>query len=219
MPDIQISDKLISFITFLPMFFISISIHEFAHAVVAHKFGDDTAKNEGRLTLNPFKHADLIGTVIMPLASFASGFALIGWAKPVPINRSNFKNHLRDDALVSFAGPLSNFLLAILFFVFYLIFSNYGFTFQKYLDNIFWYGVFFNIFLFGFNLLPIPPLDGSHILFDIFPNKFTAKILNLGIYGGIILLLFIYSPLWGYFMRFVNFMLDIFINIAGSYHG
>ena len=96
------------------MFYISIAVHEFAHALLANRLGDNTAKNQGRLTLNPFKHADLIGTVIMPLASFASGFALIGWAKPVPIDRRNFKNPFKDDAVVSFAGPLSNFVLAVI---------------------------------------------------------------------------------------------------------
>ena len=215
MPDIQISQKLISFILFLPMFFISITIHEFAHAFSASRFGDDTAKKQGRLTFNPVKHADLIGTVIMPLASFASGFALIGWAKPVPVNRNNFKNRLRDDAIVSFAGPLSNFVLAIIFFIGFLIVLNLNFSFRDYVVNIFWYGVFFNIFLFAFNLLPIPPLDGSHILFDIYPSKITAALLNLGLYGSIILLILIYSPLWGYFMRFINLILNLFLSVAG----
>lgn len=209
----QVSDKLISFLTFLPMFFISITIHEFAHAFLASKLGDNTAKNIGRLTLNPFKHADLVGTLIMPIASFASGIALIGWAKPVPIDRRNFKNQLRDDAVVSFAGPLSNLLLAFIFFIGFLITVNMHITNQQYIVNIFWYGVFFNIFLFAFNLLPIPPLDGSHILYDVLPNKFTAKILNLGFYGTFILLIFIYSPLWGFFTKFINFILGLFIHL------
>ena len=215
MPDIEVSQKLISFILFLPMFFISITIHEFAHAFSASKFGDDTARKMGRLTFNPIKHADLVGTVIMPLASFASGFALIGWAKPVPVDRRNFKNRFRDDAIVSFAGPLSNFILAIIFFIGFLIILNFNFGVKDYVLNIFWYGVFFNIFLFAFNLLPIPPLDGSHILFDIYPTKITGALLNLGLYGSIILLLLIYSPLWGYFMRFINLILNLFLSVAG----
>ena len=214
MSGIHVSDKLISFLTFLPIFFISIGVHEFAHAISAFRLGDTTAKDQGRLTLNPFKHADLIGTYLMPLASFASGFALIGWAKPVPVNRANFKNNLRDDAIVSFAGPLSNFILAVLFFICFIITANSGMHYQHYILNIFWYGVFFNIFLFAFNLLPIPPLDGSHILFDIFPNKITARIMSLGFYGSIILLLFIYSPLWSYFMNFINLILSLFVKAA-----
>jgi Zn-dependent protease len=213
--DLQISEKLISFLTFLPIFFISLSVHEFAHALLAYKLGDNTAKNLGRLTLNPIKHTDIVGTLIMPLASFTSGFALIGWAKPVPINRANFKNHLRDDAVVSFAGPLSNFILAVIFFLFFSASLNWGLTTDKYLMNFFWYGVFLNIFLFAFNLLPFPPLDGSHILFDLLPNKFTASLLRIGLYGSLILLLFIYSPLWKYFMQAVYWILGIFLRLAG----
>lgn len=213
MPGIEVSDKIISFLTFLPVFILSITIHEFAHALIAAKLGDDTARSRGRLTLNPIKHADIIGTIVMPIASFASGIALIGWAKPVPVDRRKFKNIMRDDAIVSFAGPVSNFLLAILFFfLFMLIFKS---NVSHYIVNLFWYGVFFNIFLFVFNLLPIPPLDGSHILFDLFPNKLTAKFINLGLYGSIILLVFIYSPLWGYFMSLVNLILEMFLKTGG----
>lgn len=215
MNGIHISNRLISFISFLPLFFISLGIHEFAHALFAWKLGDDTAKKLGRLTLNPFKHADLVGTYIMPIASFASGFMLIGWAKPVPINRANFKNHLRDDAFVSFAGPLSNFIFAIFLFVLMVILIHFGYENQKFLINFLWYGVFFNVFLFAFNLIPIPPLDGSHILFDILPNQYTAKFLNLGLYGSLLLLFFIYSPLWSYFMKFVELILSLFIKSAG----
>lgn len=214
MPDIQVSEKLIAFLTFLPMFFLSITFHEYAHAFIAYKMGDSTAKNLGRLTFNPIKHADLFGTLIMPIASFASGFALIGWAKPVPVDRRNFKNVYRDDAFVSFAGPLANLLLAFGFFLIFYLFLNYHLSENKLLINFFWYGVFFNIFLFAFNLLPIPPLDGSHILFDLYPNNFTAKILNLGLYGTIILLLFIYSPLWNVFMNLINFILSALLKLA-----
>lgn len=213
--DIQVCERLINFLLFLPLFFISISVHEFSHAFMAKKFGDNTAKEMGRLTLNPVKHIDLVGSIIMPFAALASGFALIGWAKPVMINRNNFHNPLRDDAYVSLAGPASNFVLSILFFLIFIIsvqmFNAQGTLISKML----WYGVFLNIFLFSFNLLPIPPLDGSHILFDIFPNKITAKYLNLGIYGTLLLLLFIYSPLWGIFMKIINFILLLFLKISG----
>lgn len=212
MSGIQVSQKLIVFVTFLPLFFISLAIHEFAHAYTAYKFGDSTAKKLGRLTLNPIKHIDLVGSIIMPLLSFASGFMLIGWAKPVPIDRRNFKNQLRDDAIVSAAGPLSNFVLAFLFFLI-LSFLNSSFPDQLIiLKKISLLGIYFNVFLFAFNLLPIPPLDGSHILFDLFPNKITAKYLTFGVYGTVILFLFIYSPLWGLFMKFVYFIVKIFFS-------
>ena len=215
MPDIQLSDRLISFLIFLPVFFLSISVHEFSHALMANKFGDDTAKKLGRLTLNPIKHIDLIGSVIMPLASFASGFALIGWAKPIPVNRNNFRNSLKDDLVVSFAGPLSNLIFSVLLFILFIISENWLGVQNSIINTVLWYGVFLNVFLFAFNLLPIPPLDGSHILFDLFPNKITAKFLNLGLYGSLLLLVFIYSPLWGIFMKIVNFILQLFLKIGG----
>lgn len=215
MGNIQISEKLISFVAFLPIFFISITLHEFAHAVTASKLGDATAKNAGRMTINPIKHADLIGTVIVPLVTFFSGFALIGWAKPVPVDRRNFKNPFKDDALVSFAGPFSNLVLAIVFLILFSSVLRMSPNSNSLIINIFWYGIFFNIFLFFFNLLPIPPLDGSHILFDIFPNKYTSSLLRLGLYGSIILLLFIYSPLWKYFFTLVSSTIDFLLKIVG----
>ena len=215
MGDIQISERLLNFIAFLPLFYLSIAVHEFAHALLANKYGDDTAKKLGRLTLNPLKHIDLIGSVIMPIAAFASGFALIGWAKPVPVDRRNFKEPLKADTVVSFAGPLSNFIFAILFFILFIISQQWFGVQHTFVVNLMWYGVFLNIFLFVFNLLPIPPLDGSHILFDLFPNKFTAKYLSLGFYGSFILLVFIYSPLWGFFIRIINFILRLFLKIGG----
>ena len=215
MPDLQVSERLINFLMFLPIFLLSISVHEYSHAFFANKYGDDTAKKLGRLTLNPFKHIDLVGSVIMPLAAFASGFALIGWAKPVPVDRRNFSDPLKDDAVVSFAGPLSNFILSALLFVLFIISVNIFGEQNSIISNLLWYGVFLNVFLFAFNLLPIPPLDGSHILFDLFPNKLTAKYLNLGLYGSLLLLVFIFSPLWGIFMKIVNFILQLFLKIGG----
>lgn len=215
MQNFQVSERLISFLTFLPIFFISITFHEFAHALSAKILGDNTAKKQGRLTLNPFKHIDLIGTVIMPIASFATGFALIGWAKPVQINRNNFSSPLRDDAIVSFAGPLSNLVLALVFLLLFRLSGSWNSEYHIQILNFFWYGVFLNVFLFAFNILPLPPLDGSHILFDLFPSKLTASLLKLGIYGSLILMFFIYSPLWKYFMNIINYILTTFLKIVG----
>jgi Zn-dependent protease len=211
LPEIQISQKLILLLYFLPIFLISLSIHEFAHALLAYKFGDKTAKNQGRLTLNPIKHLDLVGSIIMPILAFTSGFMLIGWAKPVPVNRNNFKNLRRDDAIVSFAGPLSNFVFAAFSYLIYVLILSAGIDLSDTFTNIFRLTILFNIFLFCFNLLPIPPLDGSHILYDLFPNKFTAKFLRLGIYGTLLLLAFIYSPLWALFVNLVNWISNFFI--------
>lgn len=211
MPDIQVSEKLILFLKFIPVFLISITVHEFAHAFSAKKFGDATAEQQGRYSLNPIKHIDLIGSLLLPFLSFFSGSFLIGWAKPVPVNPNNFRNPLRDNAIVSFAGPLSNFVLAIILFIVFALLQNT----QSGLANIFYYGTVFNIFLFCFNLLPIPPLDGSHILFSIFPNRFTAQWLNLRFYGSLVLLFFIFSPLWKYFLMLIQSILKLFLVVAG----
>ena len=219
MPDIQVSERLIHFIYFLPIFLVSLAIHEFAHAFSAYRFGDSTAKNIGRMTMNPFKHLDLIGSIIMPLVSFTTGSFLIGWAKPVPVNNNNFKNKRRDDAIVSFAGSLANLLFAVVLFIIFFSFAGISQNSSENMQRILYVlnmGGYFNIFLFAFNLLPIPPLDGSHILYDIFPNRIIARYLNTGMYGLLILLIFIYSPLWGYFVKLVNFIYDILISIIGK---
>jgi Zn-dependent protease len=150
----------------------------------------------------------------MPIASFATGFALIGWAKPVQVNRKNFSSPFRDDAMVSFAGPLSNLVLALIFLLLFKLSAGWNSEYHIQIINFFWYGVFLNVFLFAFNILPLPPLDGSHILFDLFPSKFTASLLNLGIYGSLVLMLFIYSPLWKYFMDIINLILTYFLKIS-----
>lgn len=210
MPNIQISEKLILLIYFLPIFLISLSIHEYAHALLAYKFGDDTALKQGRLTLNPLKHIDLIGSIVMPILAFTSGFMLIGWAKPVPVNRSKLKRLNKDDAIVSIAGPISNLLLAVTVYFIYHIVYAFGIDFSILFYNIIRLTIIFNIFLFCFNLLPIPPLDGSHIIYDLFPNVYTAKLQTIGIYGTILLFVFIYSPLWPLFMNLVNWITSFF---------
>jgi len=209
--NIEVNDRLISFLLFLPVFLISLAIHEYSHAFAAYRFGDMTAKNAGRLTLNPFKHLDLIGSVLMPLVSFASGAFLIGWAKPVPVNPNNFENRRMNDAVVSFAGPFSNLFLAFVLSVAASIINGHSELTQvtERILQLLSMGAYFNVFLFVFNLLPIPPLDGSHILFDIYPNKFTARYLSFSAYGFIILIMFIYSPLWSYLVKIVNFIYNI----------
>ncbi len=217
MPDIEISEKLTVFLIFLPLFFLSIAFHEFAHAVMAYRKGDPTAKSQGRLTLNPLKHIDLFGSVIMPLISFSSGLALIGWAKPVPVDRRYFKNPLKDDALVTFAGPFSNLILCLIFsLLFSFVYNHPSLGQNTILVRIVFLSIYLNAFLFLFNLLPIPPLDGAHLLYDLFPNEHTARYLNLGMYGSFILLFFIYSPLWHYFAYTINFMIQSFISLAGA---
>jgi Zn-dependent protease len=214
---ITIDENLVRLVVFMPIFILSLAIHEFAHAASAYKLGDSTAKNLGRLTLNPVKHLDIIGSVVMPLMAFASGGFLIGWAKPVPVDMRNFKYPLMDDAIVSFMGPFSNFLLALFFIAAVYLFSP---DFTIYGETTF-YGVmvmaaYLNIFLFIFNLLPIPPLDGSFILYDLFPNSVTHSIISLGRFGTLALLFFLFSPLWTYFEKFVNWFFNSIMTIAST---
>lgn len=170
---------LISLLLTLPIVLLSLSLHETAHGYVAWRLGDPTAKSVGRLTLNPAKHLDPIGFTCMLLTGF-------GWATPVPVNSRYFKKPRRDIALVGAAGPISNLLLATVFLLL-LRFLGFGhlatlspkteFQFNLiYFTLLFlYYGVYMNVTLAVFNLLPVPPLDGSRILYLLLPPKLYYK--------------------------------------------
>ena len=167
----------------------SIIIHEIAHGSVAYSLGDQTAKNEGRLTLNPLKHLDPFGSVFLPLLlllATAGQGPIFGWAKPVPINPYNFRNRKEGILKVSIAGPGTNFLIAIIFSLLIRFFSLTPSVF------IFFSIVAFYNFLWGiFNLIPIPPLDGSWILFNLLPDKLNKVKIILRRYDLFILLFFL----------------------------
>lgn len=175
----------------IPVLVIALSFHEFSHAYVAHRLGDDTAKNRGRMTLNPLKHLDPLGTVMMLIAR-------IGWAKPVPVNQLNFKDPKRDMVKVGIAGPLMNLLLAfITAFPMQIIATYYAYRIPtKFAMVIFEIFILFftvNLYLAVFNLLPIPPLDGSRIFYGILPDKYYFQVMKYEKYVaiGLILLVFI----------------------------
>lgn len=167
--------------------FCTLPVHEFAHGWMANKMGDPTARLSGRLTLNPMKHLDLIGSILI----FLTGF---GWAKPVPVNQNNFRNPKKGMALTALAGPVSNLIMAFIFMLlmnFCGIFNNMA----AYIFLLFFqYAALVNIRLAVFNLLPVPPLDGSRIFWAILPDKYYWKVMQ---YERIIMLVLFALLLFG----------------------
>jgi Zn-dependent protease len=177
----------------IPVVLISLSFHEFSHAYVSYKLGDPTAKNLGRLTLNPLKHLDILGTIMILLSRF-------GWAKPVPINPLYYKDRRKGVMLVSLAGPLSNILLAFIFsFPMLYIQGMYGVpkiispNVAAIIYNFSSIFYIININLAVFNILPIPPLDGSKILAGLIPSSRYYRIMQYENYIAIIFLVLIFA--------------------------
>lgn len=171
---------------------LAITFHEAAHAYVANRCGDNTAKILGRLSINPFRHFDLIGSFVVPvILGILTQFHLIfGWAKPVPINWKNLKNPRLDMAKVAIAGPLSNFFMA---FIFYLLWKKLSTLSSTNLSYLFFYessraGLLINIFLGWLNLFPLPPLDGSRIVSACLPPRLSYYYAQLEPYGFFILI-------------------------------
>jgi len=178
-------------IFFLIILIFSIVIHEVAHGSIANLLGDPTAKYAGRLTLNPIKHLDLFGSLLVPLfLIILRSPILFGWAKPVPINPYNFRDPKWDGAKVAIAGPAANILVALIFGL-----AIRFFPLPTSILTIFSIIVILNLILAIFNLVPIPPLDGSHILFTFLPKKFANIKLFLHQFGLFILLFFIFFAL------------------------
>ncbi|MBI2278568.1 MAG: site-2 protease family protein [Candidatus Brennerbacteria bacterium] len=173
----------------------SVVIHEVSHGAIAERLGDPTARLAGRLTLNPLKHLDLFGSVILPLMlSLLPGGVVFGWAKPVPYDPRNLKRPVRDGALVAAAGPVSNLLLALVFGLLFRFFSSgegmnaVGELFPSLIAQV----VVVNVWLAIFNLMPIPPLDGSKVLFWLLPQSAYELRAFLERYGFFVLLFFIF---------------------------
>jgi len=150
----------------------SVVIHEVSHGVVAHALGDNTAKNAGRLTLNPFKHLDPFGSFFLPLILFISTGFTVGYAKPVPYDPRNLSDHRHGPAKVALAGPASNIILALLFGVVYRILA--GTMISPVMLELIQVIILINISLAIFNLVPIPPLDGHWLLLSVLPARFLA---------------------------------------------
>ena len=185
----------------LPILLFSIVVHEVAHGWMALRLGDSTARDSGRLTLNPIPHIDPIGSIAIPLLSYLSvGSVFIAWAKPVPINPANFRNYRRDDILVSIVGQFSNLLVAFGCAVFYiiservfgplnLIEKNMQLEIAAFFIHMFAAGITLNIFLAVFNLIPVPPLDGSHVLSSLLPAELGERYHQIGFFGILLVIL------------------------------
>ncbi len=187
----------------LPVLIFSIVVHEVAHAWVALKEGDDTAQSLGRITLNPASHLDPIGSFLVPLVLFfLPGGLIFGWAKPVPIDPRKFRNFRGGDIRVSLAGIVSNLILVVVFTLLVVVFirlqsalpigeSTFGFLIRAAR-----FGIFINLILAVFNLVPIPPLDGSHVLYHFLPRAWRARYQQAGRYGILVLigLAYLYPP-------------------------
>lgn len=187
---------------------IAFTVHEFAHAYTAYKFGDNTAKDQGRLTLNPIHHLDPLGTILILIAGF-------GWARPVPVNRYHFKNPRAAGILVSIMGPISNLLMAFIGYgIFYFLISTGSWTngSRFILDflNVF---IQLNLMLFIFNLLPLPPLDGYRIVEDLVSPSVRAKMTQFEQYSILVFLIIIVTPLDNYtIFPLMNIVSNFFIS-------
>ncbi|MDP1861581.1 MAG: site-2 protease family protein [Gemmatimonadaceae bacterium] len=208
-------DKLQEFLLVAPVLLFSMVAHEYAHGYAALKQGDPTAYQLGRLTWNPLKHIDPFFTVILPMITFFAGGFIFGGAKPVPVTPRNYRNYRRGDIIVSMAGIVSNLILAVLSTVMILVLGVIGRVLPAaatdtlaILQLMMVWGVRFNLILAMFNLLPIPPLDGSHVMKYLLPPAWAIRYQQVGMYGVIILMVMLMTrigePVFRVWMAPVN---------------
>jgi len=200
----------------VPVILFALTIHEYCHALVAYKLGDDTASLQGRLTLNPLMHLDPIGTIMM----FIVGF---GWAKPVPVNPYNFKDPKKGMLLVAIAGPVSNLITAVIAGIFLkFILADTAFSLENNsgafntLVLILILNVIFGIALAVFNMIPVPPLDGSRVMYGLLPDKYAETYSSFEKYGTF-LLLFIFLFAGNYFRVFLWYPISILAELITGY--
>lgn len=207
----------------LPGFLLAIVCHEAAHAWMANQFGDPTAKYEGRLSLNPAVHYDLVGTVIFPIIGALMGGAMFGWAKPVPVDSRRFKNIRSGIFWVSFAGPLANIILmvvsAITFAVLVTKVSS-SFSFHSVFSEMLKQSIWINVLLAVFNLIPFPPLDGSKMVSAMLDYNSARKFEELQRFSFLFIFVLILTPVLSYIMSpaiwFSNQLVNMFIYLLAS---
>jgi Zn-dependent protease len=213
----------------IPILLFSVVVHEVMHGYVALKCGDPTAKYMGRLTLNPIPHIDLFGSILVPLFSIlVAGRVFIAWAKPVPVNPLNFRNYKRDSVLVSAVGPISNLFLALCCALFVIVLLNLGDFFNsfnselvkfayEFLLKMFYGGIYLNIVLGVFNLIPVPPLDGSHVLASILPDRLGESYRQIGFFGIFIVIFLmrvpIFSNIFFSIVKAIAFPIEVLIQV------
>lgn len=201
---------------FLPGIILGLTVHEFSHALVAHMCGDSTSKDQGRVTLNPLKHIDLLGFIMLIIAGF-------GWAKPVQFNEQNLRKPKSDVILIALAGPVSNAVIAMILSVIFSVYSSfvpaYHSSGMQTISEVFLYAIYINWGLFIFNLIPLPPLDGSHLLFHQL-KRFPALYDSLYKYGSLLLFGLIiataltkinFLPIW----PLIQFLGEGFLSLVG----
>jgi Zn-dependent protease len=200
----------------LPILLFSVIIHEISHGYAAMKLGDPTAHDAGRLTLNPIPHIDLMGSIIVPLFSLLTvGQVFIAWAKPVPINPMNFSDYKRDEIIVSAVGPLSNLILALTCALITIGLLQLqpvigpvasSSAFYVFLVKMFSGGIYLNVMLGVFNLVPIPPLDGSHVLASFLPDSAAVAYSRIGFVGIFLIIILMQIPAFlAIFSAVINF--------------
>lgn len=181
-------ETILGFILAVPGLLLALSVHEFAHGYVAYLMGDNTARYSGRLSLNPLHHLDVVGTLCLLFFHF-------GWAKPVPVNSANFKNQKKGIILVSLAGPFANFLVAFISAILSTLLGKYLYNSEIgiFFSQIFLYSTILNVGLMVFNLIPLPPLDGSKVLYEFLPPRARYYFYSIERYSTLILLVLIYT--------------------------
>ncbi|OHA99996.1 MAG: hypothetical protein A3E93_00485 [Candidatus Zambryskibacteria bacterium RIFCSPHIGHO2_12_FULL_43_12b] len=199
----------LDFVFSIAILIMSVVIHEVSHGYAAYFQGDKTAEYQGRLTLNPLMHLDIWGSLLVPIISYSLGGFIIGWAKPVPYNPYNLRNRRWGEAIVAAAGPASNIVMAT---IFGLLIRFTGVALPESFIQIAATAVFINILLAIFNLVPVPPLDGSKILFSLFP-------LNMAIRSfferyGLILVLFFIFFLWQLILPLVGLLFSLITGLS-----